>query len=107
MKKGLAVLLSLCLALAACGKEPAPSVPASPENSSAEASPTASEPATTAFAGENVIPGGRDAVGENGVISTDVFSTKPNGEQIGESAMIVIDTETGEYEKIPVEGKPE
>ncbi|MBO4687515.1 MAG: metallophosphoesterase [Clostridiales bacterium] len=44
---------------------------------------------------------------ENGVISTDVFSTKPNGEQIGESAMIVIDTETGEYEKIPVEGKPE
>ncbi|MBR5974709.1 MAG: metallophosphoesterase [Clostridiales bacterium] len=44
---------------------------------------------------------------ENGVISTDVFSTYPDGRQIGESAMIVIDTETGEYEKVAVEGKPE
>lgn len=37
---------------------------------------------------------------ENGVISTDVFSTDPYGNQIGESAMIVIDTVSGEYEKI-------
>lgn len=39
---------------------------------------------------------------KNGVISTDVFSTYRDGTQIGESAMIVIETTTGEYEKIPV-----
>ena len=39
---------------------------------------------------------------ERGVISTDVFSTYSDGRQIGESAMIVIDTETGEFEKIEV-----
>lgn len=38
----------------------------------------------------------------NGVISTDVFSTYRDGTQIGESAMIVIDTENGKYEKISV-----
>ena len=42
---------------------------------------------------------------KNGIISTDVFSTYRDGIQIGESAMIVIDSETGEYEKIEVIGK--
>ena len=36
---------------------------------------------------------------KNGIISTDVFSTNREGIQIGESAMIVINTKTGEYEK--------
>lgn len=40
-----------------------------------------------------------------GIISTDVFSTYRDGRQIGESAMIVIDSETGKYEKIEVMGK--
>ena len=45
---------------------------------------------------------------KDGIISTDVFSTYRDGRQIGESAMIVIDTETGDYEKIEVrEGKCE
>lgn len=39
------------------------------------------------------------------IISTDVFSTYRDGRQIGESAMIVIDSETGKYEKIEVMGK--
>lgn len=40
-------------------------------------------------------------IGEkNGVISTDVFSTFSDGGQIGESAMLVIDSETREGEKI-------
>ena len=39
---------------------------------------------------------------KEGVISTDVFSTYRNGRQIGESAMIVVDSETGEYEKVAV-----
>ena len=39
---------------------------------------------------------------KNGVISTDVFSTYCDGRQIGESAMVVIESETGEYEKINV-----
>ena len=39
------------------------------------------------------------------IISTDVFSTYGDGRQIGESAMIVIDSETGKYEKIEVMGK--
>ena len=39
---------------------------------------------------------------KNGVISTDVFSTYRNGRQIGESAMIVIDTESGAFEKVEV-----
>ena len=38
----------------------------------------------------------------DGIISTDVFSTYRDGTQIGESAMIVIDTESGKYEKITV-----
>jgi len=42
---------------------------------------------------------------KDGIISTDVFSTYRDGTQIGESAMIVIDSETGEYEKIEVMGK--
>jgi hypothetical protein len=41
---------------------------------------------------------------ENGFISTDVFSTYRDGRQIGESAMIVIDSISGEYEKIEVAG---
>ncbi len=39
---------------------------------------------------------------KDGVVSTDVFSTYPDGRQIGESAMIVIESETGIYEKITV-----
>lgn len=42
---------------------------------------------------------------KDGYISTDVFSTYRDGRQIGESAMIVIDSETGKYEKIGVPGK--
>jgi len=42
---------------------------------------------------------------KDGIISTDVFSTYRDGTQIGESAMIVIDSETGMYEKIGVQGK--
>lgn len=42
---------------------------------------------------------------KNGFISTDVFSTYSDGRQIGESAMIIIDTETRKYEKVPVMGK--
>ena len=40
-----------------------------------------------------------------GFISTDVFSTYQNGEQIGESAFLVIDTETCEWEKQSIAGK--
>ena len=39
---------------------------------------------------------------KDGFISTDVFSTYRDGRQIGENAMIVVDTETGEYDKISV-----
>jgi len=39
---------------------------------------------------------------KDGIISTDVFSTHRDGTQIGESAFIVIDSETGEYEKMEV-----
>lgn len=42
---------------------------------------------------------------KDGIISTDVFSTYRDGRQIGESAMMVIDSETGKYEKIEVMGK--
>ena len=42
---------------------------------------------------------------KDGIISTDVFSTYRDGRQIGESAMIVIDSETGKYEKTAVMGK--
>ncbi len=38
----------------------------------------------------------------NGIISTDVFSTYRNGIQIGESKMIVIDSGSGEYEKVEI-----
>ena len=39
---------------------------------------------------------------KNGIISTDVFSSYRDGTQIGESAMIVIDSKTGEYKKIDI-----
>lgn len=39
---------------------------------------------------------------KNGFISVDVFSTYSDGAQIGESAMIVIDTMSGEIEKIEI-----
>ncbi|MBE5905289.1 MAG: metallophosphoesterase [Lachnospiraceae bacterium] len=39
---------------------------------------------------------------EKSVISTDVFSTYRDGTQIGESAMLVIDTKTGRYDKVSV-----
>ena len=42
---------------------------------------------------------------KDGIISTDVFSTYRDGRQIGESAMMVIDSETGKYEKIEAMGK--
>lgn len=42
---------------------------------------------------------------DHGIISTNVFSTYRDGTQIGEAEMIVIDSETGEYEKIEVMGK--
>ena len=41
---------------------------------------------------------------KDGIISTDVFSTYRYGTQIWESAMIVIDSKTGKYEKIEVPG---
>ena len=44
---------------------------------------------------------------KDGIISTDVFSTYRDGTQIGVSAMVVIDSKTGEYEEIEVLGKPE
>ena len=40
---------------------------------------------------------------KDGVISTDVFSTYPDGTRIGEPVMIVIDTMNGEYEKASVD----
>ncbi|ORU00730.1 hypothetical protein D081_0712 [Anaerovibrio sp. JC8] len=43
---------------------------------------------------------------KDGITLTDVFSTYRDGTQIGESAMIVIDSETRKYEKIEVMGKP-
>ena len=42
---------------------------------------------------------------KNGFISTDVFSTYRDGRQIGESVMIVIDSESGRYEKLEVPGR--
>ena len=39
---------------------------------------------------------------QGGMIFTDVFSTDREGTQIGESAMVVIDSETGEYEVVEV-----
>ena len=42
---------------------------------------------------------------KDGIISTDVFSTYRDGRQIGEPAMIVIDSQTGIYEKIDVTGE--
>ncbi|MBD5550172.1 MAG: hypothetical protein HDQ96_03210 [Lachnospiraceae bacterium] len=42
---------------------------------------------------------------KDGIILTDVFSTYRDGRQIGESAMIVIDSDTGKYEKIEVPGE--
>lgn len=36
------------------------------------------------------------------MIFTDVFSTDREGRQIGESVMVVIDSETGEYEVVEV-----
>ncbi len=44
---------------------------------------------------------------ENGIISTDVFSTYLDGRQIGESAMIVINTQTRMFEKNTVIGNYE
>lgn len=41
----------------------------------------------------------------NGFLSTDVFSRRSDGSQIGESAMAVIDTVTKEYEKVEVKRK--
>ena len=39
---------------------------------------------------------------QGGMIFTDVFSTDRDGTQIGESAMVVIDSETGAYEVVEV-----
>ena len=54
--------------------------------------------------GGRAYSGGEDFE-KDGIISTDVFSTYRDGRQIGESAMMVIDSETGKYEKIEVMGK--
>ena len=42
---------------------------------------------------------------EHGYISTDVFSTYRDGTQIGESAMLIIDSKTGDFEKAEVPGR--
>ena len=39
---------------------------------------------------------------KDGYISTDVFSTYRDGRQIGEAEFVIIETETGEYEKVKV-----
>ena len=51
---------------------------------------------------EDVAPYVKEIFEKDSIISTDVFSTYRDGTQIGESAMIVIDSETGKYEKIEV-----
>ncbi len=71
MKKCVAMILCLCLLLSACGSDRgSTTAPALPESTPAESRTEPDVPPTTAHAGENVIPGGRDAVGVNGVIST-------------------------------------
>ena len=70
----LPILLTLSLLLSACGPQPAPTETAAPpfESTAAETpAPTAADPAeTTALGNEYVHTGGRDAVGENGVVAT-------------------------------------
>ena len=75
-KQILAALLILSLLLCACGSgqnENSSPAAASSETAAAVSSSSpedASVPGTTAFAGENVQTGGRDAIGENGVVAT-------------------------------------
>jgi len=75
-KQVLAALLILSLLLCACGSgqnENSSPAAASSETAAAVSSSSpedASVPGTTAFAGENVQTGGRDAIGENGVVAT-------------------------------------
>ncbi len=75
-KQVLAALLILSLLLCACGSgqnENSSPAAASSETAAALSSSSpedASVPGTTAFAGENVQTGGRDAIGENGVVAT-------------------------------------
>ena len=68
------ILLTLSLLLSACGPQPAPTETAAPPSESTAAqtpAPTAADPAeTTALGNEYVHTGGRDAVGENGVVAT-------------------------------------
>ena len=51
---------------------------------------------------EDILKAGK---AERAVCLMDIFSTYHDGRQIGESAMIVIDSDTGKYEKIEVPGK--
>lgn len=45
------------------------------------------------------------ALVKDGIISMDVFSAFCDGTQTGESAMAVINSVTGKYEKVEVSGK--
>ncbi len=80
-KRIVAVLLTICLFLSSCGGDiekssSAPSQPDAfvtendPAGSSAASSANAETADTTVFAGEDVYVGGRDAIGENGVVAT-------------------------------------
>ena len=73
-KKLVSILLIFCLLLSACGQQPAPTESAAqPSESTAAQTPavTVADPAgTTAFGNEHVHTGGRDAIGENGVVAT-------------------------------------
>ena len=75
-KQVLAALLILSLLLCACGSgqnensSPAAAFSETAAAVSSSSPEDASVPGTTAFAGENVQTGGRDAIGENGVVAT-------------------------------------
>ncbi len=80
--KLIAILLAAALMLSACGGQSRPTDPVTlpgSETAAAQPTTTADHPqggtgpaaeTTTAYAGENVQTGGRDAVGVNGVVST-------------------------------------
>ncbi|MBP3729302.1 MAG: gamma-glutamyltransferase family protein, partial [Lachnospiraceae bacterium] len=78
-QKSLALFLASALLLTGCGSGNSPTASSRPPETNPTTTvnhpqggtgPAASTAATTPYAGENVIPGGRDAIGENGVVST-------------------------------------
>ena len=75
-KQILSLILALVLMLSACGSQPDATTAqqnttaAAPFTTEAAETTAAAAETTTAFGGENVHTGGRDAVGENGVVST-------------------------------------